>query len=105
MSALRLALCVTLAIALRVSPLISFAPATVTIQVRVHPEPSDRQIVVQLDSGEFGRRSEFTIDGDKGPRLYSWTLRDLPPGQYEVVAQIGDWTHARASDHARVEIR
>jgi hypothetical protein len=73
-----------LAIALRVTPAISFAPATLTIQVRVHPEPSDRQVQVIVDGENFSRLSKWTIDPPHCPTLFSYPLKDLPAGIYEV---------------------
>jgi hypothetical protein len=93
-----------LAIALRVTPAISFAPATLTIQVRVHPEPSDRQVQVIVEGDSFSRLSRWTINGADSPRLFSYPLKDLPAGIYEVRAEIGDWNSVRASDRQTVEI-
>lgn len=104
MSPLRVGLYVGLAIALRVTPLVSFAPATVTIQVRVHPEPSDRQVQVVVESESFSRLSRWTIDPEHCPALFSYPLKDLPAGIYSVRAEIGDWSSVRASDSTTVEI-
>jgi hypothetical protein len=93
-----------LAIALRVTPAISFAPATLTIQVRVHPEPSDRQVLVLVDGEHFSRLSSWTIDPEHCPALFSYPLKDLPEGMYEVRAEIGDWSSVRASARQTVEV-
>lgn len=89
-------------IQLTVRPLITFAPADLQIRVRVHPGEEDRWISVQADSGEFSRRSEWTIEGDRP--LYSFFWKDVPAGEYIVVASIGG-TGLRASDRATVIVR
>lgn len=94
-----------LAISLRVTPLVSFAPATLTIQVRVHPEPSDRQVQVVVESEHFSRLSRWTIDPSNCPALFTYPLRDLPEGAYQITAEIGDWSSVRASARQTVEIR
>lgn len=91
-------------IVLTVNPSIAFAPATLTISVRVHPEPSDRQVQVVVDGESFSRLSRWTIDPEHCPALFSYPLKDLPAGSYEVRAEIGDWTSVRASDRATVEV-
>jgi hypothetical protein len=37
-------------------------------------------------------------------QLFSYPLKDLPAGIYEITAQIGDWSSVRASDRQTVEI-
>jgi hypothetical protein len=105
MSPLRLGLYVVLAIALRVTPAISFAPATLTIYVRVHPEPTDRKILVVANGPNYYRESEWVIDPERCPKLFSYPLKDLPAGIYSVRAEIGDWSSVRASDRVSVDIR
>ena len=89
-------------ITLRVSPLISFAPTNLEISVRVRAGANDRWVSVQADSGEFSRRSDWTIEGDRV--LYSFTWRDVPAGEYLVVAAIGS-TDVRATDRVSVIVR
>lgn len=104
-SRVAIGLILTLAISLRVYPLISFAPSTLRIEVRVHPEPSDRQIMVVADGENFYRESGWTIDPEHCPKLFSWPLRDLPAGEYVITAAIGDWQNARAVDRQTVRVQ
>lgn len=53
------------ALRLKVSPAVSFEPAKLAIQVRLHPDPDDRWITVGMDSGAYQRFSGFTIEGDR----------------------------------------
>lgn len=90
------------ALRLHVSPLVSFEPANLAIQVRVSPEPEDRWIVVQTDSGDFERLSGFTITNDQ--RLYVVSWPRVPAGEYDVRAAIGSGDRARATDVVRVTV-
>jgi hypothetical protein len=82
-------------ILLTVRPQIAFAPTDLQISVRVHPGESDRWISVQADSGEFSRRSDWTIEGDRV--LYSFVWKDIPAGDYTIVASLGGRAFDRAS--------
>lgn len=87
---------------LTVRPLISFAPTNVEIKVRVHADTEDRWISVQADSGEFARRSDWTIEGDRVLYVVSW--RDLPAGEYDITASIGHGDQIRAQDRAHIVV-
>lgn len=89
-------------IELNVSPRIAFAPASLTIQVRVHASPEDRWINVVTDSGEFYRRSDFTIEPDR--TLYRIDWRALPAGDYDVIAVIGHGDTVTGRDRQSVQI-
>ncbi len=88
---------------LTVRPLISFAPVNLEIRVRVHAEEADRWISVRTDSGEFSRRSDWTIEPDRV--LYSFWWRDLPKGEYVVVATVGHGDVVRASDRVSITVQ
>lgn len=90
------------AIQLAVSPQIAFAPATLSIRVRVQPNEEDRWIAVTLDSADFYRSSEWTIEGDRV--LYSWQQPSVPAGEYSISAMIGHGTTIRAADRQHVSI-
>ncbi len=92
-------------IALTVYPRISFAPATIRIQVRMQPIASDRHVRVETDGENFFRATEYSIEGEKAPKLASWTIPDLPSGSYTVVAGIGPWSGYRAQDRTIIEVR
>lgn len=91
------------AIRLTIRPLVSFAPSTWAIQVRVHPESSDRWISVWTDNGDFSRLSAFTIEGDR--TVYSVDWRSVPEGTYVVQAAIGHGDVTRAQDRQQVTVQ
>lgn len=91
------------AIELAVSPRLAVqGPVTLSLRVRVHAEPQDRWITVQMDDGDFRRESTWAPDPNR--TLYTFNWRDVPGGDYEVVAAIGDAEHVRATDRQSVQI-
>lgn len=89
-------------IELHVSPRIAFAPASLAIQVRVHASPEDRWINIVTDSGEFYRRSDFSIEPDR--TLYRIEWRALPAGEYDVIAVIGHGDVVTGRDRQSIQI-
>lgn len=90
------------ALRLQVTPLVSFAPATLAVQVRVQVDPDDRWISVGTDNGEFRRVSGFTISQERSFYMIDW--REVPAGDYVVVAAIGHGDVTRAEESVRVTV-
>jgi len=57
---------------------------------------------VQLDDGDF--RRESTWPPAERQTLYVFDWRDIPAGEYEIVAAIGAGDHVRASDRQTVTL-
>jgi len=55
-------------VSIRVSPEISFAPASVVIRTSVEPDAENRSIEVVAESGEFYRSSLIQLEGDHAPK-------------------------------------
>ncbi len=75
-------------VAVRVSPNIAIAPATVRVVVTVEPEADNRELELVADSGVFYTSSTVQLDGSKAPRLQSFVFKELPAGTYEVFARV-----------------
>jgi hypothetical protein len=82
-------------LALRVTPNVSNAPSTVTIKATVTPNPANRILLIEADSGSFYRSSEVQLEGDRAPLVTELSLKDLPSGEYTVAAELRDNTGAR----------
>lgn len=76
------------ALALRVTPLVAGAPATVFITVTVAPNERNRVLVIEDDSDLYYRSSEVQLDGDKAARTHRLMFRGLPPGEHRVTAVV-----------------
>jgi hypothetical protein len=93
------------AVAIHVSPTVSFAPANLVIRTRVEPDDDNRAIEVVADSGEFYRSSTIPLEGDGAPKTTSFEFRSLPAGEYDVTAAvIGIDGQRKALAHAHVNV-
>jgi len=77
-------------LSLRVTPNVSSAPSTVMVRAYVTPNPENRWLRIEADSGSFYRSSEIQLEGDKAPMLTEFRLNSLPSGEYTVAASLVD---------------
>jgi len=73
---------------LKVSPAVSFAPANLAVRATVPLDADNRAIEIVAESQDFYRSSEIELEGDKVPRTSLFEFRSLPPGTYEVRANL-----------------
>jgi hypothetical protein len=74
---------------LKVTPEVSFAPATVRIQVRLEPSPDNRGLEIVANSENY-YRSSLVEFGDRAPRIVTVDFRGLPSGKYEISGALKD---------------
>jgi hypothetical protein len=72
----------------RVSPALAHAPADVYIYVSVARRPENRLLRVTAESEDFLRSSETQLDGENSARVTVVRFRELPPGGYEIRAEL-----------------
>jgi hypothetical protein len=77
-------------LALRVTPNVSAAPSTVIVKATVAPNPANRYLAIEADSGSFYRSSEIQLDGDRAPLITELSFKNLPSGEYTVAAELRD---------------
>ena len=75
-------------IAMRVSPLVCFAPADIVVTTVIESDPANRAILIAAESRDFYRSSEIQLDGDAAPRTTEFNFRALPTGEYTVTATL-----------------
>jgi len=81
-----------------VTPVESFAPASVNIRARIQPNAHNRMITIVADGPEFYRSSQIQLDGEQGPKTVELVFSSLPGGEYEVFAVVTDTLgHHRAT--------
>jgi hypothetical protein len=91
---------------LRVSPAVSFSPATLVAQVKVDPQETDRELTVIIEGPDFYRQSSWTIEGRSAPKAYAPIVyRDVPSGPYTVRATVGSLSRIRATASTEVIVR
>jgi hypothetical protein len=71
-------------VAIRVTPVHAFEPATVTVTAIVERDAQNRAIEIQAESADFYRSSLVPLEGESAPRTTTLEFRGLPSGQYEV---------------------
>ena len=92
-------------LALRVSPAVAFAPATLRVQTTIESDSANRAIEIIAESDDFYRSSEMQLDGESAPRTTYFQFRSLPTGEYSVRAILkGQGGHELASAERKVNI-
>lgn len=85
---------------LAVTPVHSFAPATVNIRVRIEPSAENRTLAIVADGANFYRSSEMPLEGDQAPTHVELRFSNLPGGDYVISAVLTDRLgHQRAIVH------
>jgi hypothetical protein len=72
----------------RISPTMAHAPADLYIYVSVARRPDNRLLRVSAESDDFFRSSETQLDGEHSARVTVVRFRELPPGDYQVRAEL-----------------
>jgi hypothetical protein len=71
-----------------VGPAVCFEPGNIRITSRVEPAAANRRLVIEVESDSHYTSSEVQLDGDRAPRSHSMYLKNLPAGEYRVVATL-----------------
>jgi hypothetical protein len=80
-----------------VTPAQAFAPSLLRVRVRIEPSAENRVLSVTADSGEFYRRSEIQLEGERAPRTIELEFPNVPEGEYDIVGIVNDSTGRRQS--------
>jgi hypothetical protein len=75
-------------ISLRASPLISFAPANLTVRTSIEANADNRAMEIVIDSADFYRSSTVQLEGDRAPRTSIIEFRGVPGGTYTISARL-----------------
>jgi hypothetical protein len=73
-----------------VSPAVSFAPSNVDIRARIAPDAENRALEVIVESEDFYRSSQRSLEGDHAPATISFAFRGLPGGDYLISGILTD---------------
>jgi len=92
-------------LAIKVSPVVSFAPSNLSIRTSVEPNADNRSMEVLAESDDFYRSSAVMLDGERAPKTTQFEFAGLPSGEYEVsVVLTGADGQQRAISHAQVKV-
>lgn len=76
-----------LVFALKVYPLVSFAPSELHLTITADPVESARSLRVEIDGDvDYFRSTTLPIDSEKAPRTHYIVWRAVPGGEYVVTA-------------------
>jgi len=75
-------------LSVRVSPTMAHAPADLFIYVSVARRSENRLLRVTAESDDFFRSSDTQLDGEYSARITVVRFRELPPGGYEIKAEL-----------------
>ena len=70
------------------SPVVAFAGSDLHIVVRVQPEAGNRRLQLSVDAPTFYASTERQLDGLDGARAHRFDVKDLPAGDYQIIASL-----------------
>jgi len=95
-------------------------PITLWVHPRVAPAPADLRLVLTIPThhdnrywrvdlssatSPYARASAEAMEGARSPIVYEVYWRDIPAGEYDVVAHVGGRAGLRGSDRSFVVFR
>jgi hypothetical protein len=83
-------------LAMKVSPLVAFAPGFLTVSVTVPADDENRSLQVVAESSDFYRSSQVSLDGKNAAPLNVFKFTDLPSGSYEITSVLSGANGKRA---------
>jgi hypothetical protein len=75
-------------ITMNVTPAVAFAPANLIVRATITADVDNRAVQIIAESEDFYRSSEIQLAGDQAARTSMFEFRSLPPGSYEVRANL-----------------
>jgi len=90
---------------LKVSPAVSFAPANLVVRTTILADADNRAVEIVAESDDFYRSSQVQLEGERAARTTTFEFRSLPPGTYEVRANLlGADGRSRAMSRQQVNV-
>ena len=75
-------------VSIRVSPAMVRQPASITIIATVEPDERNRTLEITAESTGYATSSQTQLDGVRAQRVWDTQFRDVPRGDYNVVATV-----------------
>jgi hypothetical protein len=75
-------------LAIKVTPAVALAPATLWVRASVESHAGNRAVEVVVDSPDFYRSSLIELEGESAPRTTVFELRNLPRGRYVLTTRL-----------------
>ena len=68
--------------------MVAFAGADLRVVVRVTPDAGNRRLQLSIDAPTFYASTERQIDGLEGARAHTFSVQQLPAGDYQIIATL-----------------
>lgn len=78
------------------SPVVAFAGSDLRVVVRVQPDAGNRRLQLSIDAPTFYASTERQLDGVDGARAHTFNVKELPAGDYQIVATLEGSTGVRS---------
>jgi hypothetical protein len=92
-------------LSLQLSPRAGFAGTYVQARIRVHPDAQNRLLRLSVESPNYFRSSDVTLNGSDAAVTHVVPLRALPAGSYAVLAIVYGAEGERARSLQTLELR
>jgi len=90
---------------LKASPAVAFAPANLVVRTTILADADNRAVEIVAESDDFYRSSQIQLEGERAARITTFEFRSLPPGTYEVRANLlGADGRSRAMSRQQVNV-
>lgn len=73
---------------LRLTPPVDVAPAVLTVHTTIERSPDNRMLEVLVESPDYLRSSQFSLNGDLAARTHLLVFKGLPEGRYSITATL-----------------
>lgn len=75
-------------VTIRVSPAMARQPASIKIIATVEPDSRNRTLEISAESAGYATARQMQLEGANAQRVFETELRDIPQGDYDVVATV-----------------
>ena len=90
---------------LRMTPRFVSAPGFLRSLIRVAPNDANRTLRVEIDSDNYYRSSDITLDGASAPTSHFVDWKEVPAGKYDlIVSVLGPSGDPRAVRHLNFQV-
>ena len=75
-------------VTIRVSPVMGREPASIKITAIVEPDERNRLLAIAAVSAGYATSHQMQLEGIDAPRVWDTEFRDVPQGDYDVIATV-----------------
>lgn len=76
------------ALLLAVFPMVAIGPSDLRLTMSFTPNARARSLSVEMDAEAFYRLTTVPVEGERGPNRAVVLWRDVPAGEYRIVARL-----------------